>query len=58
MYSRFWANVSIFGSLSLVVYYEWLPWGLFVLMAGVAVAWRETLVRTKAPRARLPAAIA
>jgi hypothetical protein len=58
MYSRFWANVSIFASLSLVVYYEWLPWGLFVLMAGVAVAWRETLVRTKAPKARLPAAIA
>ncbi len=58
MYSRFWANVAIFAALSLVVYYEWLPWGLFVLMAGVAVAWRETLVRSTVTRAvsraRLP----
>ena len=50
MYCRFWANVAIFAALSEVVYYEWLPWGLFVVMAAVAVGWRETLVRSTSPR--------
>ena len=50
MYSRFWANVAIFAALSEVVYYEWLPWGLFVVMAAIAVGWRETLVRSTLPR--------
>jgi polysaccharide biosynthesis protein PslJ len=45
-YSRLWANVAIFAGLTEVLYYEWLPWELFVLMAAAAIAWRETLVRS------------
>src|SRR5205823_3396345 len=54
MYCRFWANVAIFAALTEVAYYDMLPWELFVLMAAVAVAWRETLVRSTLPRPDRP----
>jgi hypothetical protein len=39
--ARFWCNVAIFTALVQMPYYELLPWGLFIVMAAAAVAWRE-----------------
>jgi polysaccharide biosynthesis protein PslJ len=39
--ARFWCHVAIFTALVQMPYYELLPWGLFIVMAAAAVAWRE-----------------
>jgi hypothetical protein len=38
---RFWANVSLVTALSQIAYYEWLPYGHFVVMVTAAIASRE-----------------
>jgi O-antigen ligase len=38
---RFWANVSLVTALSQIAFYEWLPYGHFVVMVTAAIASRE-----------------
>jgi O-antigen ligase len=38
---RFWANVSLVTALSQIAYYEWLPYGHFVVIVTAAIASRE-----------------
>jgi hypothetical protein len=56
--ARFWCHVAIFTALIQMPYYELLPWGLFIVMAAAAVAWREqnAVVVREAPPLSLVAA--
>lgn len=40
---RLWAHVAIFIALAQMPYYVLLPWGLPIVMVGMALAWREAL---------------
>lgn len=42
--SRFWAHVVIGITLVQAFYYEWIPWGLPIVMVAAALAWREIVV--------------
>jgi hypothetical protein len=39
--AHFWAHVAIVAGVIQMGYYELIPWGLFIMMTAVAVAWRE-----------------
>jgi hypothetical protein len=39
--ARFWAHVAILAGIIQMGYYELIPWGLFIMMAAAALAWRE-----------------
>ncbi|TMK82191.1 MAG: O-antigen ligase family protein [Actinobacteria bacterium] len=39
--ARFWGHVAILAGIIQMAYYELIPWGLFIMMAATAMAWRE-----------------
>ena len=39
--AHFWAHVAIVAGVIQMGYYELIPWGLFIMMTAVAIAWRE-----------------
>lgn len=51
--SRFWAHVVVGVALVQAPYYEWIPWGLPIVMVAAALAWREAVLVRPRPRPRL-----
>lgn len=39
----FWSHIVLFSAFTMLVYYEWLPYGFAVVMIAAALVWREIL---------------
>jgi O-antigen ligase len=37
----FWSHVTLFSAFTMLIYYEWLPYGFAVVMIAAALVWRE-----------------
>jgi polysaccharide biosynthesis protein PslJ len=39
--SVFWSHIVLFSAFSMLIYYEWLPYGFGLVMIAAAIVWRE-----------------